>query len=270
MPRKSKIEGICRICGNEGDLSFEHIPPRAAFNDRRAIKLQLEAALALGPDEPVKGPIQQGGIGDHTLCPRCNNLTGGWYGVRFVDWCYHGKRILNLTQGNPTLIYMHYLFPLAILKQIVTMFFSVNPSGFSKVHPELVRFVLNKNAKYLPPKYRFFVYYNTTGKFRFAGITGILSISQDFQSVDKPCLISEIGFTPFGYVLTIDSEPPDKRLFEITHFSRYSYDEFKVMELRLPVLPTYLLFPGDYRTKEEIVEQSAHQRSLSEGFKKQN
>lgn len=27
-----KVHGICCICGKESDLTFEHIPPRAAFN----------------------------------------------------------------------------------------------------------------------------------------------------------------------------------------------------------------------------------------------
>lgn len=256
------IEGICRICGTKGKLSFEHVPPKAAFNNRRSVRVSFETALALGPDEPVKGPIQQGGIGYHSLCPKCNNLTGKWYGKYFVDWCYQGMKILIRARGKPTLIYMHYIFPLAILKQIVAMFFSINPPGFSAVHSELADFVLNKEKKYLPPKYRFFVYFNTTGKFRTAGSAGILRMSSDFQSCDKPILISEIGYSPFGYVMTIDSEPPDRRLFEITHFSRYGYNEFKVMELSLPILPTHLIYPGDYRTKEEIAEQAAHNRSL--------
>ena len=27
-----KVHGICCICGQETELTFEHIPPRAAFN----------------------------------------------------------------------------------------------------------------------------------------------------------------------------------------------------------------------------------------------
>jgi hypothetical protein len=34
MPRdQSDRYGICRICGFEGKLSFEHVPPRATFNN---------------------------------------------------------------------------------------------------------------------------------------------------------------------------------------------------------------------------------------------
>ncbi|MCJ7577853.1 MAG: hypothetical protein MUO91_05330 [candidate division Zixibacteria bacterium] len=220
MSRRNKAKGTCHLCGNFGALSFEHVPPRAAFNNRRIIKVTFEQAISLGPDEIVKGPIQQGGIGGHTLCPKCNNLTGHWYGTRFVGWCYQAMNILIRSHGKPSLIYLNYLFPLAILKQIVTMFFSVNTETFSKANPELVQFVLKREAKYLPPKYRFFMYYNTTGTFRFSGIWARL----DPFSSRSTTLMSEITYPPFGYVMTIDSEPPDSRLFEITHFSTYDYN----------------------------------------------
>jgi len=116
MARKN--EGKCHICGNVGPLSFEHVPPRRAFNERPVIKAQFEDIVGLGPDEPIRGKIQQRGMGEYTLCPTCNNNTGSWYGKNFVDWCYQGFEILLRSKGKPSLIYLNYLFPLRILKQI--------------------------------------------------------------------------------------------------------------------------------------------------------
>jgi hypothetical protein len=62
-----------------------------------------------------------------------------------------------------------------------------------------------------------------------------------------------MNYFPYGYVLTLDSHPPDRRLIEITHFARYRYRDFVVTGLKLPVLPTHLYFPGDYRTREQIL-----------------
>ncbi|TET45196.1 hypothetical protein E3J62_08085 [candidate division TA06 bacterium] len=249
MSRKRKLIGTCHLCGNRRQLSFEHVPPRAAFNDKRVIRVQFEKTIGLGPDEIVKGSIQQRGMGDYTLCVKCNNDTGAWYGGRFVDWCYQGMEILVKSGGKPSLIYLNRLYPLAILKQIVTMFLSVDRPVFREANPDLVRFVLYRYMKYLPPKYRFFTYYNTTGRFRCCGTTVLGDMSGNVS------LISEITYPPFGYVMTIGSDPPDKRLFEITHFSRFGYLEPKVMTMSLPVLPTHLVYPGDYRTKEEIIQQ---------------
>lgn len=257
MPQRKKEVGVCHICRTYGELSFEHVPPRAAFNDKRVIKVKFPQLISLGPDEIVKGPIQQRGAGAHTLCPRCNHKTGRWYAHRFVNWCYQAMDILIRSRGKPTLVYLNYLFPLAILKQIVTMFFSVNEDTFAKVNPDLVRFVLNRDAKYLPPKFRFFVYYNIEGTFRYSPI----GAGGNLFSGKRFIVMSEITYPPFGYLMTVDSEPPDKRLFEITHFSHYDYNEFQVMTLRLPTLPTYTYLPGDYRTKEQIIQ------ALKEGVK---
>lgn len=246
MARK-RPEGTCHICGIFGPLSFEHIPPKSAFNNRPVVSLHFEQAISLGPDDVVKGPQQQKGMGGYTLCERCNNLTGHWYGDKFVAWCYQGMEILERAGGKPTLIYLNYVFPLRVLKQIVTMFLSVNGDTFHNYHPELARFVLSRDARFLPPKYRFFLYYNVEGRQRTVGVAAVANMETGNAS-----LLSEITFPPFGYVMTIDSNPPDGRLVEITHFARYAYEDFSVFSQRLPVLPTHVAFPGDYRTKDEI------------------
>jgi hypothetical protein len=250
MARK-RPDGVCHICGEYGPLSFEHIPPAAAFNNRRVVAVKFEDAIRIGPDELVKGPVQQRGMGAYTLCERCNNNTGRWYGERFVAWCYQGMDILLRSGGKPSLIYIHSLFPLAVIKQIATMFFSVNGDKFRNANEELVRFVLNKEAKYLSSRYRLFVYYNTTGIFRTVGASGLIDIYDGVKSI-----MSEITYPPFGYVMTLDSEPPDGRLAEISHFARYDYNEVVSIPVQLPILPTYLAFPGDYRDKAEIYQEA--------------
>jgi hypothetical protein len=59
--------------------------------------------------------------------------------------------------------------------------------------------------------------------------------------------------------MTLDSGAPDDRLFEITHFSRYLYNKFEVLEMRPVVLDTPTLVPADYRTPQEVVREPARQ-----------
>jgi hypothetical protein len=258
--RRNKIEGKCHICGIEGPLTFEHTPPRAAFNNKRVITFSFEEAMKLGPDEISRGKIQQKGMGSYTFCGKCNNNTGQWYGVKFADWCYQGMDILIKSKGKPSLFYFHYIFPLAVIKQIVVMFFSGNNYGFNNANPELVEFILNKKKRFLHPKYRFFVYYNIEGKLRTGGLTA----KCDASGAHEPIIMSEINFPPFGYLMTLNSQPPDNRLCEISHFARYSYDEFVRFSFKLPVLPTHLLVPGDYRNKEEIKRQMEDSKKIEE------
>lgn len=52
--------------------------------------------------------------------------------------------------------------------------------------------------------------------------------------------------------MTLNSQPPDQRLLKITLFSCYDYYDMVVAPLDLPILPTHLGFPGDYRILSEI------------------
>ena len=136
------------------------------------------------------------------------------------------------------------------------MFLSVNGVGFSRRNAALVQFVLDRDRKYLPPQYRFFAYYNRTGGLRHIGFASIVDMH-----TGSIVGISEITYPPLGYVMTIDSPPPDERLVEITHFSRYGYNESKVMALRMPSLPVTMSYiPGDYRTKQEVEDQARRSR----------
>lgn len=247
MGQEKRI-GICHICGKEGELTFDHVPSKKAFNYRKVRRIKGIDATLSKPAKIPKEEISQRGVGYYSLCPKCNNDTGSWYGTEFVKWCYQGMEVLLRSRGNPTLLYPYYFYPLRVIKQIITMFLSSTRHEFALANPILTYFVLNREVKYLPSEYRLFIYYHRgEGIFRSTGVVARLNIN-----TDQGIVMNEISFPPFGYLLTFDSEPPDNRLFEITHFSHYSYNERKEMWLRLTVLPTYLPYPGDYRTKERI------------------
>lgn len=170
-----KVEGTCRICGKVGPLSFEHVPPRAAFNDRPVIAIQGRDAVRAAPGERSYGQIQQQGAGGYTLCGKCNSDTGDWYVQHFAKWCYQGMDALIRSEGKPKLVYLHYIYPLRVLKRIVTMIFSVNGDHFHQKHQALVKFVLNREARHLPSQYRFFVHFTIEGNNRAFGTSGNLT-----------------------------------------------------------------------------------------------
>lgn len=250
MARRKSVHGQCHLCGAVGPLTFEHVPPQKAFNNRRTIAVSLQETIALGPDAPVRGKTQQGGVGRHTLCERCNNQTGAWYAPSLIDWCYRGMEIVERSGGQPELIHLYHCHPLRILKQILTMFCSVSGPEFAAKHPWLPAYLLNRESRAISDSFRMFVYYNLGAKLRYAGVSGQVNLETGRVSI-----LSEITYPPFGYVLSIDSDPPDERLAEVTFFRRYLFNELARLEVRLPVLPSHLAYPGDYRSKTEILAQ---------------
>lgn len=249
-------DGTCHLCGRFGKLSWEHVPPAAAFNSEPLRFLEYQESIDL---ITPKGRQNQRGAGAFTLCERCNNLTGKWYAADFARWCVQGAKVLAMTDDKPRLIYMHYVLPLRVLKQIFVMCFSINSPTWRKTVPELEEFVLDRERRWLNPRFRVFVYYNLEGLYRRVG-NWVAAIN--LYSSGKPIQVTELSHPPFGYVVTTDGSKPEERLFEISHFRRYGYDDFKVAPIYPEVLPTHLGIPLDYRTREEIEEQALRSDQL--------
>jgi hypothetical protein len=241
----------------EGKLSYEHVPPEAAFNGRPMIYSSAIEILSKNeePDafDKISGKTKQRGMGAYTLCPKCNNNTGAWYGNRYVDWAHQGMTLAQYASVAPSLAFTFQIFPLYVIKQIVCMFFSANHDGFRDAHPDLVKFVLDPRTRYLKPEVKVWAYFNLSPRARQSGIVGSASL----RAGDPIRVFSEISFPPFGYVMTINSEPPNRHMVDISFFSRFERNEWVDINLKLPILSVYSIFPGDYRSRDEVVAQTA-------------
>jgi len=173
-----KVKGICHICGINIELTYEHVPPRKAFNSKPVFYQDLQDLLEdQNFLDSSQGKPNQKGVGGYTLCERCNTTTGSWYGTAYVDWTYKAMNVLKYTRGKPSIYYPFYIFPLRVIKQIICMFFSTNGSEFQKNHPDLVKFVLDRKARHLAQDIQICAFYNTSPRSRQSGIAGILSSS---------------------------------------------------------------------------------------------
>ena len=244
--------GTCCICGVEGPLSFEHVPPEAAYNDQRVFEADIKRLVSSGRDgsAPVAGKWIQGGAGEYTLCGRCNELTGGWYGSAYVNWARRAVELVTRSQGKMSLAYPYDIYGMRALKQVVVMFLSACGPELQKRFPELVRFVLNKYDEHVPCGLRVFGYLlDPTGSrgFRQSGMSGVVNFNRGKQHV-----FSEIAFSPFGFLLTGDIEPIHADLCDITHLADHPFHRKETWWLKLPVLPVVSWLPGDFRTADEI------------------
>lgn len=247
MPRK-KHYGICRICGLYNKLSFEHVPPKAAFNNKPIVRTTIEELERANLDyREVKGSRQQRGRGAYTLCDKCNSVTGHWYGQAFAEWAAQSLHVLHLRLDSPQIYLPFFIFPLRVLKQILCMFASQADGLAYRSHPSLRRFLLNPHNMDFEADLRVFMYLNVGRLFRSLGVAAVGDLKRH-----NTHLMSETNFPPFGYVLTIRSPPPDERLVEITHFARDSYKDWHDVWLRIPFLPVNTWVPGDYRTLDEV------------------
>lgn len=254
---KGNKEGKCHICGKYGSLTYEHVPPRAAFNSHKAF-IHFGKENIGSNDFPwdfsrKRGKQLQRGIGFHTLCGRCNNNTGSWYGDAFVDFTYKGYKTTFNQKSNTNnwiTIILPDIYPLRIIKEIVAMFFSVNNPNLSAIHQDLQTFVLSREKRGISThKYGFYIYALRGSISRYIGVAGILSISTGTIR-----LLSEFSAPPFGYVFEI--EPKDKSNYcDITFFANdFMFNEKRTIKLTIPIYESNTYFPADYRTKRQVME----------------
>lgn len=202
-------------------------------------------------DDTPRGRQLQRGSGAYTLCGKCNNDTGAWYGNAYLDWAWQGMRFAHFANRAPSIYFTFQIFPLRVVKQIVCMLFSTTHDTFHRAQPELQRFVLDKKRRLLDPSLRIFAYYSLSSRMRSTGLVAKVSFEQGVGTG----LYSEISFPPWGYLFCLDSPPADKRLVDISFFSRFRYNDWKEISLRIPMLPVETWIPGDYRSRSEVIEQ---------------
>jgi hypothetical protein len=244
-PRKE--EGDCRLCGEHGPLSFEHVPPESAFNSSRVIRARREALFSSGHWDG-RGDIQQRGGGAWTLCQRCNSKTGSWYAAEFVRWATHAAELmprLPVDDARPIRVPFHGR-PLPFLKQVVTMFFTVNARGFAEEHPELVKFVLGSDSRYLPPQYRVDMVLVRGGFARWSGLHGVGDLDRG-----TTIIASEVAHFPFAFRLFY-SEVPIVRLCAIEHFGLFRADQRVSIDVLTVAGDIATKYPGDYRCRSRV------------------
>ena len=248
MGRHKMTSGICRLCGHNTKLSFEHVPPRVTFNKNTkyaSVAFEEYAKTENPLKNPPKGKIMQGGVGYNSFCEQCNNFLGSEYVPAYKRWVTAGFEILQNKEFELHTYSIKEIEPQKILKQIVSMFLAINGEWYLKAYPKLSEFVVNKDSKELPDRFNIFSYLTRAENIRYMHH----AVHGNFETgITINC--SEIAYPPYGYVLTIDSENKIPKLTNITDFKNLN----KKIDLNIKMfqLPTYMPLPLDYRTKAQV------------------
>lgn len=256
-----KEYGTCHICGKESELSFEHIPPKVAFNCNRT-KMYAGDVIRehiMNPDSlpweysEEKYISHQQGSGYYSLCKSCNNYTGRWYVPEYGKFA---ATCLNmLSEVNPSVNSMigfkcKEFRPLPVFKEIMAMFCSVNSDLYED--KQLSNFILNKDSTdFNSEKYQVYIYLFVGVMERRAGFSCSLNLLSNQITV-----VSEICAFPLGLILCTEGSC-SRFATDITSFSKCNYNASCLLDIEMHVHECNTIFPLDYRTKEEILSERA-------------
>ncbi len=113
--------------------------------------------------------------------------------------------------------------------------------------PDLAPFILDKQATAPAGSIKLGTYLCPTSTGRSTGLAFAM------QNGGQAHWLVEFALPPFGYVLTVAGQPLDDRPVDISWFTACGFDEKQPVDLdHIPILPTHLPFPGDYRSRDEI------------------
>ncbi len=265
LPRHP-LKGRCRLCGQEADLTKEHIPPKSSGNKLRHTKLTFDDWIRdhLEANSKSKHTIEQGGIFGYTLCGKCNSLTGKLYGTEYKLWV---ERARGLIDANTIAQLDKTLGPFgdnlsfgnnedggvrsgAFVRQVLSGMCSLSGSwDLAEKYPVLRRIILEQSTEKLPIglELGMFIYFGPNVRIhgpqlKVDGKTGIWRWCQ------------EIAFPPFAFFMVIASNSKEPGLgLLIDNLTEVSPQEKQIFTGIVEMGFGWTPYPGDYRSKTAIV-----------------
>lgn len=242
---KNKKGGICRLCGKETMLSFEHFPPKKPFNKsiryRHVDPIEIQDHHGIHENK-ITGRIYEGPIGDHSLCVDCNNFLNKNYVRHFYKLQICAHTVISDIRPDSDIAHFRIndLNFLRALKHIISMFIAMNDYEISaNLQKDLVEYINNPSTNYLPDKYRIYMYLVRPGSFRKFKWT----MGNAFG------MISEFAHYPLGFVISYENLPLPV-LCEITPWKYFNSEGEFTADFFVPVLSIDSFIPLDYRSKE--------------------
>lgn len=251
-------KGKCHICQEETELTFEHIPPHKAFNSHTVKIIEGEELIKTICDESkipwdysnLKYSLNQKGMGMYSLCSRCNNLTGKYYGNEYIKFANtidglfpeilkHNKNVIGIKVKE--------MNPLLFAKQVLSMFCSTC-SCITRKNPEIKELLLNKSQRGIDTKkIRLSMFLLKGRKIAYTGVQYMFISGIGLRA------IASIDAYPLGFLLEFDPKIECVET-DITSFFNDYEDKTYDIEFGLPIFERNMPLSGDYRTKNEIIK----------------
>ncbi len=201
----SNKSGVCHICGKEGPLSFEHIPPHSMGNSKptkayRVVDIaDTYHTLSAANKDGIRYRQQQRGIGFQTICSSCNSYLGKYYVKAYTGCVAELGAILRESKGDQDCSGIHlegHNVPvLAFFKHVVSNFCSTTQPGTML---DCREFLLDCKSNAFPDRYRLFMFaLPEDGSFVSSGWMQLLLDDKGLKTAN----LAFIAMPPVGFYL---------------------------------------------------------------------
>ena len=244
----SKSVQKCRLCTKRLANSKEHIPIQSSANKGKVKIIYVDSKVSSG-EIKYSTYLSSDGFWLPVLCDKCNKKTGYRYGDAyrvFIDQINKSTGIEDVKNR----VYMNFqqIYPLRILKQMLSMFLCSVPYQPAKEWKELQNFVLKRDT-HLPKNSPYIYLYKNISKIgRIVPCCGVIEFFTSFE----PITISEISWPPLGIIFSFQKDERFALMEEISYWNKYSFKDKVDLSLSLPQLKVCSHFPISYGNAEEV------------------
>ncbi len=198
--KKNKI-GKCNICKKHGELSWDHVPPRALQLTPVQITSIYNKVVGNGKPE-----ISQNGLKYRTICSSCNNNVGTWYDSHLIEISKTITAFIETSLVLPEELTIK-IMPIKLIKSIIAHMLTARLDFRENEFEDALRkSVIDFNEK-IPEWVNLFywIYPCQTVKI----VRSILLID-NFNDLNSLANSSIIKFYPLGFLMTYSTTYKDK------------------------------------------------------------
>lgn len=243
----------CAICRKEKEMTFEHIPPKSAGNNRPVKQYDGVASLTsleIKPWEFEKmkwNQIKQKGQGYLHLCKECNNFLGLHYVNKYIDFINQLNNPTSFCRIDHETVEVTFndIYPLEIYKQILSMFMTINIDNLL-FKSDSTEYILNMESQKIPEELKIYTYINNGSVTRQVPFQ---LASTNFGLIKT----SELGIEPLGFIIYHDL-PYNMKIdcTDLSFFNSFKYNESVSLSLKLKVKEVNSVISNDFRKKKEF------------------
>lgn len=239
--------GTCWLCQRKRELTSEHFPPRAAFNDRPLLSRRMSEMSRAAGRVVHEWSQEPRALSALRFCKDCNNRRlGAAYDTVYSDFVHSlAERCERARHGDWIDVDVHY--PLRIVKAVARFFLLSNGEAFAQKHEWLRGFLMDRHSTQWPDHVGLYLYVCAFPGGRSSGPVGQIK-----WSTGRVRILSEFSFFPVGALLSfqpLDSEP----VVPVHGWAkRYGYKDRGPALVSLPVWTFATEYPLDFRSPEEV------------------
>lgn len=257
LPRQPHV-GACRLCAQVTDLTFEHIPPKAAGNTAR--RRGVDAATAFEQEHPAAFPRtgwfpSQRGVGAAVLCGPCNS----WCGTHLVPSYAELANDVVQTVADSVLerdgvVYVPGRIQLdlpdyrlgAVSRQAVVMLLAASGGAALVRRWPILEHIVRGSQDPLPDDLMLGLSLVFGPRARLVPPSGVSGPGEAMS------VLVEAAFMPFAWTLTIGDGRPEPVGHDVRDWLQHPIDAAVSATIELPTGTVQTAGPGDYRDERSI------------------